>query len=73
MSECPRHALVTRAGKGVGEGRVEEGGGVRGCEVPMRSMRGYQAAVSVHVDTQSGTERVNWSWSSFAGGNIKAK
>ena len=33
VSECLPHALVTRAGEGVGEGRVEEGGGVRGCEV----------------------------------------
>ena len=33
MSECLPHALVTRAGEGVGEERVEEGGGVRGCEV----------------------------------------
>ena len=54
MSECLPHALVTRAGEGVGEGRVEEGGGVRGCEVSRRSVRGYQAAVCVHVDTQSG-------------------
>ena len=30
MSECLPHALVTRAGEGVGEGRVEEGGRVRG-------------------------------------------
>ena len=43
----------SRAGKGVGGGRVEEGGGVRGCEVSMRSVRGYQAAVCVHVDKQS--------------------
>jgi hypothetical protein len=27
---------------------------VRGCEVSRRSVRGYQAAVCVHVDTQSG-------------------
>jgi len=54
VSECLPHALVTRAGEGVGEGRVEEGGGVRGCEVSRRSVRGYQAAVCVHVDTQSG-------------------
>ena len=40
------------AGEGVGEGRVEEGGGVRGCEVSRSSTRGYQAAVCVHVDTQ---------------------
>ena len=31
VSECLPHELVTRAGEGVGEGRVEEGGGVRGC------------------------------------------
>jgi hypothetical protein len=35
VSECLPHALITRAGEGVGEGRVEEGGGVRGCEVSM--------------------------------------
>ena len=29
VSECLPHALVTRAGEGVGEGRVEEGGGRR--------------------------------------------
>ena len=28
MCECPLHALVDRAGEGVGEGRVEEAGGV---------------------------------------------
>ena len=33
--------------------RVEEGGGLRGCEVSRRSVRGYEAAVCVHVDTQS--------------------
>jgi hypothetical protein len=33
---------------------VEEGGGVRGCEVSRRSVRGHQAAVCVHVHTQSG-------------------
>jgi hypothetical protein len=33
VAECLPHALVSRAGEGVGEGRVEEGGGVRGCEV----------------------------------------
>ena len=60
VSECLPHALVTkcalvtRAGEGVGEGGVEEGGGVRGFEVSRRSVRGYQAAVCVHVDTQSG-------------------
>ena len=37
----------------VGEGRVEEGGGVRGSEAPRRSTRGDQAAVCVHIDTQS--------------------
>ena len=37
----------------VGEGRVEEGGGVRGSKVPRRSTRAYQAAVRVHIDTQS--------------------
>ena len=46
MSGCLPHALVTRAGEGVGEGRVEEGGGVsvrvRGCEVSRRSVRSYQ-------------------------------
>ena len=57
VSECLPHALVTRAGEGVGEERVEERGGVRGCEVSRRSVRGYQAAVCVHVDTQSGYER----------------
>ena len=41
-------------GEGVGDERVEEGGGVRGCEVSRRSVRGHQAAVCVHVDTQSG-------------------
>jgi hypothetical protein len=41
-------------GGGCGEGRVEEGGGVRGCEVSRRSVRGYHTAVCVHVDTQSG-------------------
>ena len=61
MCECLHHTLVTRAGDGVGEGRVsecddqrvEEGGGLRGCEVSRRSVRGYEAAVCVHVDTQS--------------------
>ena len=43
-----------RAGEVVGEGRVEEGGGVRGSEASRRSTRGDQAAVCVHVDTQSG-------------------
>ena len=33
---------------------MEEGGGVRGWEVSRRSVRGYQAAVCAHVDTQSG-------------------
>ena len=42
-----------RAGEVVGEGRVEEGGGVRGSEAPRRSTRGDQAAVCVHIDTQS--------------------
>ena len=37
----------------VGEGRVEEGGGVRGSEAPRRSTQGDQAAVCVHIDTQS--------------------
>ena len=37
----------------VGEGRVEEGGGVRGSEAPRCSTRGDQAAVCVHIDTQS--------------------
>ena len=37
----------------VGEGRVEEGGGVRGSEASRRSTRGDQAAVCVHIDTQS--------------------
>ena len=32
----------------------KEGGGVRGCEASMRSVRGYQAAICVHVDTESG-------------------
>jgi hypothetical protein len=54
VCECLPHALVTRAGGGVGQGRVEEGGGVRGCEVSRRSVRGDQAAACVHVDTQSG-------------------
>ena len=27
---------------------------MRGCEVSRRSVRGYQAAVCVHVDSQSG-------------------
>jgi hypothetical protein len=31
LSKCPPEALVTRAGWGVGEGGVEEGGSVRGC------------------------------------------
>ena len=38
----------------MGEGRVEEGGGVRGSEASRRSARGDQAAVCVHIDTQSG-------------------
>jgi CelD/BcsL family acetyltransferase involved in cellulose biosynthesis len=42
-----------RAAEVVGEGRVEEGGGVRGSKVPRRSTRAYQAAVRVHIDTQS--------------------
>ena len=42
VSECLPHALVTRAGEGVGEGRVEEGGGVRGYKVSRRSVRSYQ-------------------------------
>jgi hypothetical protein len=42
-----------RAGEVVGEGRIEEGGGVRGSEAPRRSTRGDQAAVCVHIDTQS--------------------
>ena len=37
----------------VGEGRVEEGGGVKGSEAPRRSTRGDQAAVCVDIDTQS--------------------
>ena len=37
----------------VGEGRVEEGGDVRGSEAPRSSTRGDQAAVCVHIDTQS--------------------
>ena len=37
----------------VGEGRVEEGGGVRGSEASRRSTRGDQTAVCVHIDTQS--------------------
>jgi hypothetical protein len=37
-SERLPHALVaSRAGEGVGEGRAEEGGGVRGCEESRRS------------------------------------
>jgi hypothetical protein len=32
VPECLLHALVTLAGEGVGELRVEEGGGVRGCQ-----------------------------------------
>jgi hypothetical protein len=32
---------------------VEEGGGVRGSEAPRRGTRGNQAAVCVHIDTQS--------------------
>ena len=51
-----------RAGEVVGEGRVEEGGGVRGSEAPRRSTRGDQAAVCVHIHTPclstSNTERV---------------
>ena len=42
-----------RAGEMVREGRVEEGGGVRGSEASRRSTRGDQAAVCVHIDTQS--------------------
>jgi hypothetical protein len=53
VSECPPHALLSRAGEGVGEGRVEEGGGARGRWESRRSVRGYHAAVGVHVDTQS--------------------
>jgi hypothetical protein len=57
-SECLPHTLIRvreglRAGEVVGEGRVEEGGGVRGSEAPRRSTRGDQAAVCVHIDTQS--------------------
>ena len=37
----------------MGEGRAEEGGGVRGSEASRRSTRGDQAAVCVHIDTQS--------------------
>jgi hypothetical protein len=37
----------------VGEGRGEEGGGVRGSEAPRRSTRGDQAVVCFHIDTQS--------------------
>jgi hypothetical protein len=37
----------------VGEGRGEEGGGVRGSEAPRRSTRDDQAAVCAHIDTQS--------------------
>jgi hypothetical protein len=33
----------------VGEGRGEEGGGVRGSEAPRRSTRGDQATVSVFI------------------------
>ena len=44
------------AGKVVGEGRVEEGGGVRGSEASRRSTRGDQAAVCVHIDTQSSSD-----------------
>ena len=43
-----------RAGEMVGERRVEEGGGVRGSEAARRSARGDQAAVCLHIDTQSG-------------------
>ena len=39
---------------GVSEGRMEEGGGVRGCKVSRRGVRGYQAAVCVHVDLPVG-------------------
>ena len=42
-----------RAGEVVGEGRAEEGGGVRGSEASRRSTRGDQAAVCVHIDTLS--------------------
>jgi hypothetical protein len=34
--------------------REEWGGGARGCEVSRRSVRGYQAAVCVHVGTLGG-------------------
>ena len=51
VSWCPPHALATRAGGVVGEGGVEEEGGVRGCDTSGRSVRGYQAAVRVHVNT----------------------
>jgi hypothetical protein len=33
---------------------VEEGGGVRGSEAARRSARGDQAAVCLHIHTQSG-------------------
>jgi hypothetical protein len=42
-----------RAGEVVGEGRVKEGGGVRGSQAPRRSTGGYQAAVCVYIDMQS--------------------
>ena len=32
---------------------MEEGGGVKGSEAPRRSTQGDQAAVCVHIDTQS--------------------
>jgi hypothetical protein len=54
VSEYPSHTLFTKAGEGVVEGRVEEGGGVRGCYysyVSTRSFRGYQSAVCLHVDS----------------------
>ena len=58
MAERPPHTLIRvreglRAGEVVGEGRGEEGGGVRGSEAPRRSTRGDQAAVCVHMDMQS--------------------
>ena len=53
QGDHPESANADAEGEVVGEGRGEERGGVRGSEAPRRSTRGDQAAVCVHMDTQS--------------------
>ena len=53
QGDHPESANADAEGEVVGEGRGEERGGVRGSEAPRRSTRGDQAAVCVHIDTQS--------------------